>query len=463
MTSNAIEFTTKVSIQRTMVALYPWMKNYLAWPIQSYAERIFRPGNTIQCETRAWALDKLLHRLEVSAINAGYSKENAAAIRDDFAENRVLQTGPHLMLLLDPEAYNTHAFSLLGLNANGCKSYVSYAVSTVKLEERARKGPAWLSVADRPLSIFALSRNQMIPYNLLSRLEGLHFQRGLLGAQEQHRSDNQVQDLLPQGNFDCPSQALKAANRALWPKMFGHGFWFLQIDDEDIADLCITHLMDGHSWLRTRLFGDTTLAMSVLSEIDTLAKGPWYGLLTRGTDFFWHYNGGKRLPLRLVERHLIEPSTGQNVTRFSADEIVGLLSKRILIPNLFLMFLLTAILPGVRVLGGSRHPLYYPLMRYVLCRALRSASIEDPLERHLTEDEMPCAWGHRVIECPDLRLEDLVESEHRWLTSLWLNRQPLAEACGAMTGFTSDQRWAMLVSQIECGQIVRSPATWAFC
>ena len=462
MSSSTIDTVSKSSVLKTMSALYPWLENYFEQPIQRYAERVFRPAEITGCETRAMALEKLLKCLEVAAINAGHSKERAAAIRDDFAANRVLQTGPHLMLVVDPEAYNTHAFSLFGLRANGCGSYVSYAVSTVKLEERARKGPAWLTVADRPLSIFALSRNQMVPYSLLSRVEGLHFQRVLVGGEDPHRPDGEGQDLLPQGTFERPSQALKAANRALWPKMFGHGCSFLQIDDEDIADLCIQHLLDRSSWLRAMLFGDTALAAQVLVEIDALAYGPWHGLLTRSTDFFWQYIAGKRMPLRLVGQGLVNPSTGENVAPFSYDEIVEQVSRRRLVPNLFLMFLLTAILPGVRVLGGSRQPLYYPLMRYVLCRAMRSLSMDDALERQLAVDEMPCAWGHRVIERPDLRLSELLDDEQGWLAALWLDHQSLSKACGSMTSFTSDQRWAELQAQIEERQVIRSAAQWAF-
>jgi hypothetical protein len=460
--SSPIESLPKSSVLKTMVALYPWLENYLAQPTHHYAERIFRPGNTTKCETRGVAFEKLLRCLEVSAINVGHSTEHAAAIRDDFAVNRVLQTGPHLMLVLDPEAYTTHAFSLLGLQANGCRSYVSYAVSTVKLEERARKGPAWLTVAGRPLSIFPLSRNQMIPYSLLSRFEGLHFQKELVGAEDQSRSDGETKSLLPQGTFERPSHALKAANQALWPKVFGRGFSFLQIDDEDIADLCIQHLLDENSWLRTKFFGNMTLAISILAEIDALAHGPWYGLLTRSTDFFWHYDGGKRLPLRLAGQQFVDPSTGRNVACFSADEIVELLAKRTLIPNLFLMFLLTAILPGVRVLGGSRHPLYYPLIRYVLCRALRATASDDTLERQLAADRLPCAWGHRIIECKDVSLTEILDEDHGWLTALWADRQPLVEACGPMTGFTSDGRWAELFSQIEEKRIRRSDPQWGY-
>lgn len=44
-----------------------------------------------------------------------------------------------------------------------------------------------------------------------------------------------------------------------------------------------------------------------------------------------------------------------------------------------MMFIVTAMLPGVRVLGGSRHTIYYPLMRYVLGSALRATGADPNL------------------------------------------------------------------------------------
>lgn len=393
MSRHPTEVLDKRAVLRAMVALNPWLDNYLEEPLDKYAERLFRPVLSTGCDIREAALEKLLRCLSVSAMRAGTTSKRAAEICNEFATHRVLQTGPHLMLILDPEAYYTHAFSLLGLRENGFATYVSYAVSTVKLEERARKGPGWLTIAGRPVSVFGLSRNQMIPHSLLSKFDGLYFQGRLLDDEVDGLPVRAAQDILPQDTFERPSQAIKAANRALWPKVFGRRFSFLQIDDEDIADLCIEHLRDPRSWLSTMLVGDGPLAGALLLEIDALEGGPWHGLLTRSTDFFWHYNDNKRLPLRLVDGRLVDPSTGMVAMRFSADAIADALAKRTLIPNLFVMFLLTAILPGVRVLGGSRHPLYYPLMRYVLCRALRGTESGEVIQRQLAADDLPCAWG----------------------------------------------------------------------
>ena len=65
------------------------------------------------------------------------------------------------------------------------------------------------------------------------------------------------------------------------------------------------------------------------------------------------------------------------------------------------MFLALSILPGVPVLGGRHQPVYYPLMRHVVRRALEAGDGDADLRQALATDDMPGAWGHRVIEQED--------------------------------------------------------------
>ena len=63
----------------------------------------------------------------------------------------VLQTGPHCLLLIEPDAFYTHLFSLLGLQAHVREWYITYHASTVSFSEKAKKGPGWLWLQDEPL------------------------------------------------------------------------------------------------------------------------------------------------------------------------------------------------------------------------------------------------------------------------------------------------------------------------
>ncbi|MER8564018.1 hypothetical protein NKH85_06220 [Mesorhizobium sp. M0924] len=455
----------KQAVLGSLTALYPWMSPYHSRPIRDYAFRLFTaPASVPMPEIRLRAFTKLLDIIRKAATRNGLSADTALEICRDFQRRRVLQTGPHLFLLLEPEAYYTHIFSLLGLSAHGCSTYVSYAVSTVSLVEKPRKGPGWITVDGKPVNVFGLSRSRMIGYSLLAGPGPYRFE--LLPTEPSTGGDalTLLRSLLPKTQFERPAHAIKAANLILWPKMFGGRFAFLQIDDEDVADLVANHLSEENSWLRMRLLEDPKFASNILAGLDGLASGPWSGWLARGTDFFWFYENGKRRPLRLIAGELIDPATGMKVACFTAPDILERLANRSLVPNLLLMFLVLSILPGVRALGGSYQPIYYPLMRYVVCRALKAAGVDEDLRQALANEDIPGAWGHRVIECDDDPLELFLNGRNRGLSGLIdrLGDISFAEACGTMRGFVTDPSWHELHSRLRNGLIAPTDEEWAF-
>lgn len=455
----------KQAVLGSLTALYPWMSRYHSRSIRDYAFRLFEaPASRSVPEIRFRAFTKLLDIIRKAATRNGLSTDTASEICRDFERRRVLQTGPHLLLLMEPEAYYTHIFSLLGLSAHGCSTYVSYAVSTVNLIEKPRKGPGWLTVDGKPVNVFGLSRSRMVGYSLLAGPGSYEFE--LVPTEPNVDGDAlaRLRSLLPKTQFERPAHAIKAANLILWPKMFGARFAFVQIDDEDIADLVADHLSDAHSWLRAWLLEDSKLASNILAELDRLAAGPWSGWLSRGTDFFWFYENGKRLPLRLAAGELVHPATGMKVARFSAPDIIERLANRSLIPNLLLVFLVLSILPGVRVLGGSHQPVYYPLMRYVVRRAIEVAGVDVDLLQALATDDVPGAWGHRVIECDDDPFELFLNGRNGGMSDLIdrLGDISFAEACGSMKGFVTDPSWHELHRRLRNGQIAPTDEEWAF-
>ncbi|MQW29257.1 hypothetical protein [Sinorhizobium meliloti] len=465
MEKQAVDTDTKRVVLESFATLYPWMRSFHTRPVRDYAVRLFDfSGSRSGPEPRLRSFTKLLKAIQRAGRRNGLSSNAVAKICEEFEARPVMQTGPHLLLLIEPEAYYSHVFSLLGLSAHGCSSYVSYAVSTVNLVEKPRKGPGWLNVDGQPVNVFGLSRSQMIPYSLLSGPGSYRFELKTVDASVEGDALERLRNLLPKTQFERPAHALKAANLRLWPKLFGTDFTFLQIDDEDIADLVADHLSDGTSWLRARLFGDSTLAACILAELDKLAAGPWCGWLPRSTDFFWFYDNGKRLPLRLVAGEFVHPATGLKAARFTAPEIVERLADRSLIPNLLLMFLVLSILPGVRVLGGSHHPVYYPLMRYVVCRALEATGVDADLRHALATDDTPGAWGHRIIECSDEPFKQLRNGGAGGLDESLdrFGRVPLADVCGSMSSFVTDRLWQELRRNLRESAITPVDEEWAY-
>ncbi|MQU96643.1 hypothetical protein [Sinorhizobium meliloti] len=150
--------------------------------------------------------------------------------------------------------------------------------------------------------------------------------------------------------------------------------------------------------------------------------------------------------------------------RFTAPEIVERLADRSLIPNLLLMFLVLSILPGVRVLGGSHHPVYYPLMRYVVCRALEATGVDADLRHALATDDTPGAWGHRIIECSDEPFKQLRNGGAGGLDESLdrLGRVPLADVCGSMSSFVTDRLWQELRRNLRESAITPVDEEWAY-
>lgn len=455
----------KAAVLEALAALYPWMVPFYPRPVRHYASRLYAPlASQAIPPCRSHALQKLLALMHKAAKRNGLPDGIATKICRDFQRRRVLQTGPHLLLLLDPEAFYTHIFSLLGLSAHGSPAYVSYSVSTMSLVERTRKGPGWLTVDGKAINIFGLSRSRMVGYSLLTELGPYRFELTPAEPDGEGETLARLRDLLPKRRFEKPAQALKAANLSLWPQLFGDHFAFLQLDDEDVADLMVDHLSDGVSWVRTRLFENPRLVSILLEVTDQLAASPWAGWFTRGTDFFWSYENGKRVPLRLEGQELVHQASGAKVSHFAPDDIVARLLNRSLIPNMFLAFLLLAILPGVRVLGGSHQPIYYPLMRYVVGRALKIAGLDAELCQALAIDDLPGAWGHRVIERSGAPF-DLFGSLGRGASSALLKDcgdLSLIEACGNMHSFVHDAAWSELQLRLAGRVVAATDAEWSF-
>jgi hypothetical protein len=153
------------------------------------------------------------------------------------------------------------------------------------------------------------------------------------------------------------------------------------------------------------------------------------------------------------------------VACFTARDILERLANRSLVPNLLLMFLVLSILPGVRALGGSYQPIYYPLMRYVVCRALQAAGVDGDLRQALATDDVPGAWGHRVIECDDDPLELFLNGSNGGVSDLIyrLGDISFAEACGSMKGFVTDPSWRELHRRLGQGLVTPADEEWAFC
>ncbi|NEJ03489.1 hypothetical protein [Rhizobium ruizarguesonis] len=465
-TSIDTEPVSKSDVLALIFELFPWMRQFERAPLRDYAKAVFSvDSNQSECAARNQAMSLLRSWLGTVAQRRGFSAGAASRFQREIEAAPVLQTGPHLHLLIEPDAFYSHLFSLMGLRAHGRTCYISYGCSTVKFVERGRKGPAWLEIDGDAVNVFGLSRSKMIPYSILGRNSCYSFRlQNVDRPGPESESSSRLRENLPTGEFPSAAEAIKAANLGLWKRYFDRRIDFLQLDDSDVADLVSGHLSEDQSWLRTCLIEDRAFAMRLLVCIDQLADTAWRGWLKNSTHFFWGCVEGRLFPLWLDGAVLRSKGEEDIRVEFSPASLAEALDTGQIVPNLLLMFIVTSILPGVRVLGGSRHAIYYPLMRWAFCEALRGTDHNPHLLDALSKDERPGAWGHRVISSPREPFSMLNAHGQEGIPTLLdqFGQKSIVDASGPLSSFTQDPLWAELMAAYSCGSVSRHSPQWPF-
>lgn len=138
---------------------------------------------------------------------------------------------------------------------------------------------------------------------------------------------------------------------------------------------------------------------------------------------------------------------------FRPDQIAGALRQRTIVPSLYTAFLVLSILPGVRVLGGCRQVIYYPLMRHLTALGLQHSDHRSLLET-LMEDKQSGWWGHRVLK-PDggYPFQEMENSRQITAVQSSYGEMQLMQSCGDLASFTTDPVWAELSKNITSGTI----------
>jgi hypothetical protein len=400
--------------------------------------------------------------VERAARESGFDRDEARSASLELASTPVLQTGPHCLLLFEPDAFYAHLFSLLGLQSIGRRWHITYAGSTMSFKESAKKGPGWLRLEGEPLNLFGLPRSQMDgrsiccfngPYRFaLSNSDGIEAPSG---------AARRLLAELPPSLFASAAGAIQGANRKLWNSHFGSLANLLQLDDFDVAGLVADHLDDPSSWLCEFLIEERR-AEIIPSAIDRLNEGPWHGWVRRTTDYFWYVGPERVLPLRLNDGYLRSTASLDFEVEFTPAAIASAIRNRKLLPNLFFAFLVLSILPGVRALGGCRQPVYLPLLRYLAAICVVRSGDRD-LRDALQQDEHPGMWGHRVLSPhgdDPFRKVEMAGGVSSLLQSY--GAMSLQDASGDLASFTGDILWSEMCNHLASGTITRSSAEWAW-
>ncbi|AEG57362.1 hypothetical protein CN210_32415 [Sinorhizobium meliloti] len=460
-TPEASEHCNAGDVRSALSALMPHLTSYWERPLRDYASVAHHVEKFhSECCVRRHAMELLCHCIERAGRKSGYDLEEARSAGLQLMASPVLQTGPHCMLLIEPDAFYTHLFSLLGLCANSRQWYITYHASTVSFSEKSKKGPGWLWLEGEPLNVFGLPRSRMDSLSICGLNGPYRFAfSNAKGDPAPNASAVHLFAELPTVEFASAADAIRAANQTLWRRKLPSPIRLLQLDDFDIADLVADHLDDQESWMSARFFGDK-VAESILVAMDRLSIGPWKGWVRRTTDLFWRLEKGRVVPLRLQENALRAAAPSSFELKFRPDNIAAGLRQRAIVPSLYTVFLVTSILPGVRALGGCRQTIYYPLMRYLTAVGLEQSGNSDLLAE-LRGDDRPGLWGHRVLKPAGgypFQEIGLFGQSPRSLSEY--AQIPLVQSSGDLGSFTGDPIWANLSKQIASGVINSGSVEW---
>lgn len=463
MIDTAAKFATLEEVRAALTLLMPPLGDFWSRPLRDYAAFVYQAtGLGPVSAARTFAMDRLQDAVIRAALRAGYGHQEAKAVAEELYASPVVQTGPHCLMLYEPDAFYTHLFSLLGLRAHSRKWHVAYAGSTMSFNESAKKGPGWLRIGGEPLNVFGLARSRMDGSSICCSNGPFRF--AFTNAAGQIAPNAAAADLLaylPSSSFSTAAEAIKTANTVLWEQKFSSAAKLLQLDDFDLADLIADHLDSPTSWLTSAFFADGG-AEHMLQVIEELNGGPWQGWIRRTTDFFWHVGRDRIQPLRLEDGFLRNASSVCVSMEFSPSSISRALRQRSLLPNLFMAFLVLSILPGIRALGGCRQTVYLPLMRYLAATAIARSGDRTLLDE-LRNDDRPSLWGHRILRPADA--DPFLELERRASVEDLLARysqMPLTLASGDLASFTGDPIWGHISRSLNSGAIGPASLEWAW-
>lgn len=462
MIGKTAKYCSVSDIRRLLSLLMPNLAAHWDRPLKDYAVAVYNVERFCSaCSVRRRSMELLARRVELAAQNAGYSLIDAQSASRQLLMSPVLQTGPHCLLLTEPDAFYTHLFGLLGLMAHNYEWYITYHTSTVSFSEAAKKGPGWISLEGEVLNVFGLPRSQMDSFSVCGSNRPYRFAfSNSKGIHAPNPSASQLLAELPAIEFPTAAAAIAAANLRLWRTRISRSISLLQLDDFDIADLVADHLDDAGSWMSQNFIGDGTFARSILDEIDHLNSGPWQGWVRRTTDLFWQLEKGRIVPLRLQKGCLRSAGPSNFSVSFQPYSIAVALRERAIVPSLYTVFLVTSILPGVRVLGGCRQAIYYPLMRYLTAAGLERMGGCDLL-KELSSDKRLGLWGHRVLKptngtpIEEVKILNGPASPLQGYASM-----PLTQSGGNFASFTRDPDWAKLAQYIDNDFAVSTFREW---
>ncbi|MER8632749.1 hypothetical protein NKH55_23710 [Mesorhizobium opportunistum] len=368
-------------------------------PVSDYARHLWRPvARPVSVPTIAARsmLREVLHQ----RLGVMMQPEEIGKALDEFEYRPVIQSGLHCLLLMDRITFDSLLFAWLGAVENELSAFVGFMGTTMTMETIGREGPGWLHVGDDKVNLFGMGRHKLCRKSACAAGPVSLNKRALEAVGDETDASRWLGTLLAHQDkvFGTAADAIIALNDDLVANWDRSGMALpVFIDDRLAAAAMARHLQHDGSLL-SRLLIEPARRRRLEHALQEAASGPFGRFLPNATDYFWGIREERVRKLVLENGNLIEPDKPHGLSiPFERPHLRQALLDGVLLPNLFLTFLVLAILPRVRVVGGLRQIGYVALFHSILLAALdETASEERDLAAELQVREN--AWGTRVID-----------------------------------------------------------------
>ncbi|WP_244508031.1 hypothetical protein [Mesorhizobium sp. ORS 3428] len=414
-------------------------------PVSDYARHLWRPVAR-PASGPAIAARSILREVLHQRLDAIMQPQQIGRALEEFEHRPVIQSGLHCLLLMDRITFDALLLAWLGAVENGLSAFFGFMGTTMTMETIGREGPGWLDVGDDKINLFGMGRHKLCRKSACVAGPVSLNKRALEAVGDEADTSRWLDTLLASQDkvFETAADALTALNEDLvanWDRSTMALPVF--IDDRLAAAAMARHLQYDGSLL-SRLLFEPARRKRLERALQETASRPFGRFLPNATAYFWGIRDERVRKLVLENGHLIEPDRPHGLSiPFERTHLKQALLEGVLLPNLFLTFLVLAILPRVRVVGGLRQIGYVALFHSILLAALdKNAPEERDLAQELQVREN--AWGVRVIDEKISVREQLAGLPEGALFPDLLRRyrlQTLAETTDDLKLVREDARW----------------------
>lgn len=414
-------------------------------PVSDYARHLWRPvarpasGSAIAARS---ILREVLHQ----RLGVTMEPEEIGKALDEFENRPVIQSGLHCLLLMDRITFDALLFAWLGAFENGLSAFVGFMGTTMTMETIGREGPGWLDVGDDKINLFGMGRHKLCRKSACAAGPVSLNKRALGAVGDETDANRWLGTLLASQDtvFGTAADAITALNEDLVATWDRSGMSLPVFTDDRLAAAAMARHLQNDGGLLSRLLIEPARRLRLEHALQEAASGPFGRFLPNATDYFWGIREQRVRKLVLENGQLIEPDKPHGLSiPFERPHLRQALLDGVLLPDLFLTFLVLAILPRVRVVGGLRQIGYVALFHSILLAALDETA---PEERDLAAELQvrENAWGTRVIDEKVSVREQLADHPEGALFADLLRQyrsRTLAEATDNLRLVRENARW----------------------